>query len=1010
MLFVASSALAQQQSVKINGMVVDVEKTPLVGVNVAIKGASTVVITDDEGRFYLDVPDKASALVFSYVGFESQEIVVGNQINFYIILRESMETLNEVIATGYGAQKRVSIAGAITTIEPQKLRVGTTRSVANNLAGQLAGIIAVRQSGEPGYDDSQFWIRGISSFAGHTTPLVLVDGIERNLNDLDPAEIESFSLLKDASATAMYGVRGANGIIIINTKRGTVAAPSITFRLEQSIQTPTKLPKFMNAAEQMTLLNRLAVEEGRQPLYSEDAVNKTATGYDPDLYPDVNWLDAITEDFAYSTRANLSVSGGSPIVRYSMVASYFNEHGIMATDKKLSYDTGTQLDRYNLRANVDLDVTKTTLFRFNIGGYLQHFHKQTASTDEVFNSAFETTPFVHPAVYSDGTIPRAPLRQNPWAETTQTGYARSTSSKLESLFSVEQNLSMLLPGLKARATFSFDTWTSGTLERRKIPTYCAPSTGRDMEGNLIHGQPLNDDGTEFLGHSNSSVYGNNSIYFEAALSYGQTFAERHTVDALFLYNQRSYDDGGIQPYRNQGIAGRLSYTYNRRYIGEFNFGYNGSENFAKGQRFGFFPSVALGWYLSEEPFMEPVRSLFNKIKFRGSIGKVGNDKIGEDNRRFAYLTTINSGTDGYNWGYTGNFWRQGIKEGEVGVSNLTWETVTKMNIGFELGLWNAIDLQVDVFKEYRSNIFMQRETIPAQAGFISLPWANYGKVENQGIDVSLFANKQFGKDFFVSVRGTFTYAKNEITECDEPETVIGTYRSRTGTSVNTLQGLVAERLYTAGDFDASGNLISGIPIPEIAAKVRPGDIKYIDRNDDGFINALDGGYIDGTEIPRMVLGFGANMNWKNIDFGFFFQGVGDAWRIIGGNSYFIPGGGQGALGNAYDTYTDAWTEENPSQDVFWPRLSYSESINNTVASTWWKKDMSFLRLKTVELGYSLPEKISRKIHLQTIRFYISGNNLCYFSKFKLWDPELNTNTGLKYPGMKSIMLGINLHF
>jgi TonB-linked SusC/RagA family outer membrane protein len=1005
----ALPSAAQQPSIKINGVVVDVERAPLAGVNVAVKGTSTVAITDEEGRFYLDVPDKAAVLLFSYIGFEAQEIPVGNQINFHVILQESMETLNEVVATGYGTQKRLSIVGSVTTIEPQKLQVGTTRSLANNLAGQLAGVIAVRQTGQPGHDDSQFWIRGISSFAGSTTPLVLVDGIERNLNDLDPAEIESFSILKDASATAMYGVRGANGVIIINTKRGAVAAPSISFRIEQSIQTPTKLPKFLGAADQMSLLNRLAEEEGRPHLYSDDAIYKTATGFDPDLYPDVNWLDAVTNDYAYNTRANLTVSGGSQVLRYAMVASYFSEHGIMATDKSLPYNTGTKLDRYNLRANVDLDVTKTTLLRFNIGGYLQHHRRQTESTEEIFNNAFEITPFVHPAVYSDGTIPKETLRTNPWAKTTQSGYTKYADSKLESLFSVEQNLKMLLPGLRAKVVFSFDTYNSSSVERKKIPTFYAPSTGRDMEGNLIHGQPLNDDGTESLGHSNSGSYGNNSTYLETTVTYGQTFAEKHAVDALLLYNQRSYDDGGIQPYRNQGIAGRLSYTYDRRYIGEFNFGYNGSENFAKGQRFGFFPSVALGWYVSEEQFMNVLKKHFSKLKFRGSIGKVGNDKIGGD-RRFAYISTINSSTDGYNWGYTGNFERQGVKEGDVGVGNLTWETVTKLNVGVELGLWDAIDLQVDVFREWRENIFMQRQTIPAQAGFIALPWANYGKVNNQGIDLSLFVNKQFTRDFFVSFRGTFTYANSEIIECDEPASVVGTHRSRTGTSVNTLTGLYAERLFTDDDFDAFGNLKDGIPLPELGNTVRPGDIKYIDMNNDGFINELDGGYIGGTEIPKIVYGFGANMNWKDFDFGFFFQGVADAYRVIGGSSYFIPGGGQGALGNTYDTYTDAWSVENPSQDVFWPRLSYSENLNNKWPSTWWKKDMSFLRLKTVELGYTLPGKVAKKIGAQSVRIYISGNDLFYFSKFKLWDPELGTNDGLKYPGMRSVMLGLNLHF
>ena len=841
-------------------------------------------------------------------------------------------------------------------------------------------------------------------FSGNTSPLVLVDGVERSLNDIDPAEIESFSVLKDASASAMYGVRGANGVILINTKRGSVSAPSVNLRVEQSIQAPTKLPQFIGAAEYMSLLNTLQSDPNKR-LFTKDQILKTYYGYDKDLYPDVDWIDAITKDYANSTRANLTVSGGTEILRYSLTASLYHENGIMGSDKTLPYDTQSKLNRYNIRANVDLDLTKTTLLRFNVGGYLQNLRKSRSSTDELFQAAFETPPFVHPAVYSDGTIPRVSnTRKNPWAMNTQNGYYRGGKSKLESLFSLEQNLKMITPGLKMKVTFAFDTYNENFVTRGKEPDYYSVAKSRNDEGELVHS--ILSYGSEFLDHSSNANYGNQSTYLEAAVTYNRTF-DKHALDALFLYNQRSYDWGDVQPNRTQGIAGRLSYTFDRRYISEFNFGYNGSENFAKGKRFGFFPSVAIGWLISEESFMRNLQEDITKLKLRASVGSVGNDNIG--GRRFAYITTINSNSSGYHFGYTDSNYYTGIQEGEVGVSDLTWEKALKMNIGLELGLWNELDVQLDFFKEKRTSIFMQRSTIPTQAGFVSNPYANYGKVNNQGYDLSVTYNKRFNDDWAMSLRGTVTYAKNEILEKDEPESVKGTYRSITGRSINTLWGLQAERLFTEDDF-INGELKPGIPKPELGTEVRPGDIKYVDMNDDGVITEADEGYIGGTKDPRMVYGFGGNLNYKQWDFSFFFQGSADAYRVIGGSDYFIPGSGQGVLGNVYDNYTDCWTEKNPSQDVFWPRLSESTNTNNNRASTWWKKDMSFLRLKSIELGYSIPQSVTRKIHAKSIRFFVSGNNLFYLSKFKLWDPELDTVDGLKYPSMRSLMVGFDLNF
>lgn len=997
----------QVKGIHISGTITDKDKNPLPGVNVRVmkEGNSTGVVTDLDGHFYLNVPDKNSVIEISYIGFKSQQWKVGSKINFDVILEEDVEALDEVVVTGYGSQKKMSVIGSIETLQPKKLQVGSTRSLSNNLAGQIAGVIAVQRSGEPGYDSSNFWIRGIASFSGGQSPLVLVDGIERDLNNLDPAEIESFSVLKDASASAMYGVRGANGVIVINTKRGKIGAPTVNIRVEHSISEPTKLPEFIGAADYMELLNEIKEDKTHLP-YTQEQINRTRSGYDRELYPDVNWLDEITRDYAYSTRANLTVSGGSDFLRYSLVGSYFGEKGIMETDKTLPYDTGTKLTRYNLRANVDLDVTKTTVLRVNVGGFLQTLRKQSTATDEVFSSAFRTAPFVHPVRYSDGTIPVVANRENPWAKLTQYGYGVTTASQIQSLFAVEQNLKMITPGLKAKVTFSFDRWNSSTMTRKKNPTYYNVATGRDIEGNLIHS--ILSYGDESLGHSNSGEYGNSRVYFEGTLLYNRTFG-KHDIDALFLYNQQSYDNGSVQPYRKQGIAGRLSYTFDSRYVAEVNFGYNGSENFAKGKRFGFFPSVAVGWLVSEEPFMEPFRNTLSKLKLRGSLGKVGNDDIG--GRRFAYLTTLNTDAGKYNWGDTGQIERRGISEGEIGVENLTWETALKTNLGVEVGLWNELELQVDIFREKRTNIFMQRKVIPSQTGFLTNPWANFGEVTNRGVEFSLSYNKQINKNWFVGFRSNFTYAINRVDEYDEPTSVLGTYKALTGRSLNTLWGLQAERLFTEDDFDSNGNLKFGIPTQEVgAAKVRPGDIKYKDMDGDGIITDADEGYIGGTVDPRIVYGFGGNVNYKNWDLNFFFQGTGDTYRIIGGTTYFIPGSGQALQGNVYSNYNDRWTEDNQSQNVFWPRLSEDPNKQNYRASTWWKKNMRFLRLKTLELGYTLPKRLTDKIHSKSIRFYVSGNNLFCLSPFKLWDPELNTGDGLQYPAMRSFMLGVDLNF
>ena len=993
----------QKKNKMVRGHIVDDHGEPIVGAVVRVKGTTRGVSTDIDGNFQIEA-SHSDQLDVTYIGFQTQNVKVDDNVNYDIRMAEDKKQIEEVVVTAYGSgQKKASVVGSIETLDPGKLQAGSTRSLSNNLAGQVAGVIAVQRSGEPGYDNSNFWIRGISTFSGNQNPLVLIDGVERDLNNIDPAEIESFSVLKDASASAMYGVRGANGVIIITTKRGKVGKPTTDIRVERAISKPTRLPDFLDGPARMRLRNELQTDK-TYPYYSDEDIRRTEVGYDPDLYPNINWIDAVTNDYAYNTRANVTVNGGSDFLRYALIASWYNENGIITRDKSKDYDTSILLNRYNVRANVDVDLTKTTLLRLNIGGYLQERRGPSNSVNQGLYYAMTETPIAYPPIYSDGTVPRRAITgtySNPWGYLTQFGKSETKESQIQALVSLEQKLDMITKGLKLKASFAFDSYQWVARYRKVNPTTYAPATGRDAFGNLIH--EVLDAGDESMSFSTASNYGNRRTYIELGATYQRTFGQ-HDIDALLLYNQQSYDPGSYQSYRKQGMAGRLSYTFGGKYVAEFNFGYNGSENFAKGHRFGFFPSGAIGWLPSEEKFWSPMSKYVNKLKFRASYGKVGNDDIG--GRRFAYITTVNTSAGSYLFGEKYDVAYGGLTDGQVGVPNLTWETAWKQNYGVELGLLNMLELHLDYFIETRSNIFMQRRTTPGLLGFAEDPWANYGKVRNKGYEATLNFNHHFGKDFFLNLRASYSYARNKILEIDEPAAKKGTYRAQTGHSMNEFYGLVAERLYEASDFDENGKLLDGIPKPELGNDVNPGDIKYADLNNDGIVNSEDCKYLGHTSDPRGIYGFGASMSYKNLDFSFFFQGNYDTWNMLHGD-LMISGID---THNFYSNASDRWTEQNPSQNVFYPRAYENVHLNNTTASTWWLKRQDMCRLKTVELGYSLPKSWLERIHVQSTRFFVSGNNLLLLSGWKLWDPELNSNTGTVYPPMKSVLFGVELTF
>jgi TonB-linked SusC/RagA family outer membrane protein len=1033
-LLCLSLPVAAQTTIKVNGTVLAGEADPLPGATVAVKGSTRAVLTDVEGNYTIEVPNRRTVLVFSFIGFATQEIVVGDQNNIDVTLTEEANTLDEVVVSAFGSQRKVSIVGAITSVRPEALQAGVARSVSNNLAGQLAGVIGIQRSGEVGKDQSDIWVRGMNTFVGadlmdrrtqakFTKPLVLVDGIERSgsLNDMDPAEIESFSILKDASATAMYGVRGANGVILINTKRGVVGKPRISVRTEYAISQPTQFPEFLSAVPYMETMNKIRTENGLTPFYDSEVIEKTRNRYDPELYPDTDWIDTISNDFASSSRTNISITGGSEVLRYALVASYLHEDGIIANDPNQEWDSSLRLNRYNIRSNVDVNITKTTLARVNIGGYLQDRKGPAWGLDGIYYVAFRTPPTM-PVVYNDGKLPRSNNSDNPWAILTQRGYGRNFQSSVESLFSIEQDFKFLLPGLKLKASFSFDNYSDGYVHRFKEPTYYFVATERDDFGNVVTGEPYTV-GPEDLGNQTKVEFGYNTTYMEANLSYTNTFGE-HYVDAMLLLNRREYSDIDPIPFRNQGMAGRLSYNYGRRYVAEFNFGYNGSENLSKDKRYGFFPSIAAGWVLSEEPFMESVKNILNMVKIRGSYGLVGNDQI--VGRRFAYLATIDKGLidengtlkerlPGYSFGETANRSYSGLQEGDFATPELRWETVAKTNVGVDLGLYNCFNLQADFFYERRYDIFMQRVTAtPSEAGIVSAIYANYGVVVNRGIDLTIDYGRRFGTDWEVMFRGTFTYAKNKILEQDEAAATLGTWRSTTGHPVGTYTGFVAEGLYTYDDFDANGNLKEGLPRVTISAEggaVQPGDIKFKDMDGNGIIDWNDRGPLDDrTREPKLVYGFGWTVRYKNLDFSAFFQGIGDSYILFGHRDmYFFPGGGEGLIGNILTNVDDRWTPENPRQDAFYPRLSWGMHRLNSYDSTWWLKNVSYLRMRNIEIGYTLPQKLLSKVQIKSARIFIGGNNLLTFSGFKFWDPEIGDQAA-DYPPMKSIQLGIDVTF
>ncbi|MRG48276.1 SusC/RagA family TonB-linked outer membrane protein [Chitinophaga sp. SYP-B3965] len=989
---------------KVSGTVRDKIGGIIIGVNIRVPGTQTGTTTNVEGFYSIEV-EPTDTLEFSFIGYESQRISVRNRMDLNVILEPKEGGLNEVVVVGFGVQKKVSLVGAQSTIKPSELKL-PGRSLMNALGGRLAGIVSVQRSGEPGYDGADIYIRGISTYASSPQgPLVIVDGVPgRNINDIDPEDIETFTILKDASATAVYGTRGANGVIIVNTKAGKIGKPSINFELNQAATRFTQLPKFVDAPNFMRMYNEGLQMRGRTPLYTEETIKKHETGEDPDLYPNVDWFDIVFNKWALNRKALLNVRGGSEFATYYISAGYYSETGMLKRDKIQSYNSSIKLDRFNFTTNVDVNVTKTTKIELGVNGYIINSNYPGIATNGLFNLAAQVPPHMIPPRYSNGLWPEidnggfpSPLR-----DLTQSGYATEYRNSVRSNIRLKQNLDFLVKGLNFTTMFAFDSYSWNNLNRKRgVQTYFAE--GRNPDSSLI--TRIVEPGSNVLGYEGSRG-GNRSFYTETALNYSNTFG-KHEVSALALFNQSDYINGDATdlvasiPFRIRGFSGRATYGYGNRYFVEGNFGYNGAENFTPKRRYGFFPSFGVGWVVSNEAFFDPYKNAISYLKFRYTYGLTGNSNTGN---RFLFLTRINT-AGGFTFGNPGSqVSYNGYEEGLAG-SEVSWETGKRQNLGIEIKvLKDRLSLIVDLFKEHRTGILLRQLDVPYSSGYTAanLPYGNVGIAANKGIDITLEYNHEFNKDYRIGFRGNFNYNKN-LAIADGLPPWQYPWLNRTGHTISQRFGYVA-----LGLFADSAEILRS---PTQAGDVRPGDIKYEDLNGDGLINSFDTKAIGYGDVPRILYGLNLSAGIKRFDLFMFWQGAAmvDFMYSAGhGTNPFYEGP---TIGNLYTQALDRWTPDNPNPRPFYPRMSTrQDNTTNYYESTWWVKRADYIRLKEVMIGYNFGVRSLQRFGVKNLRVYLQATNVLTFSPWKIWDPELTEGRGYRYPQLSAYNFGIRFNF
>jgi TonB-linked SusC/RagA family outer membrane protein len=987
-------------------------------------------MTDEKGFYSLKVPANGT-LIFSFIGYKKQEIDIKGDNVLNVTLKSESSSMDEVAVVAYGTQKKSSMVSAITTVDPKTL-TGPTSNLTTMLAGNVAGMIAFQRSGEPGADNASFFIRGITTFGtGNVNPLILIDGMEVQPTDLarlQPDDIAGFSILKDATAASLYGARGANGVILVTTKTGQEGKSRFYIRGENSVSSNTRNFKLADNISYMNLSNEAVTTRDPtlpQP-YSQEKIANTQAHVDPYLYPSNNWIQQLIRNNTDNQRYNMNISGGSKNVTYYVSGTYNVDNGVLKVDHRNNFNNNIRLANYEIRSDVSLQLTPTTQAIIRSSGQFDGYTGPIGGGGAIFNNALLANPVSFPAVFPASFAPDllhplfgsafaqgSSLYDNPYADMVS-GYEQYSNSTMVAQLELKQDLRFILPGLNTRLMTYTNRYSHWDASRSYNPFYYSYSLEPGQKiGSLT---PLNTDGTEYLGYGEGGKDVTVTNYLEWAANYSHNFAVKHSVSGMLigiLYSSEQGNSGSLDgslPHRNEGVSGRFTYGYDSRYMAEFNFGYNGSERFAANHRFGFFPSIGIGYNISNESFFSPLKEVFTRLKLRATYGLVGNDQIGDANDRFFYLSDVNlsdaSRTQyfGVNYGYS----QPGMTVNRDANPDVTWEKAYKTNLGLEGRLFNLLNVDLNFYHELRTNILMQRANLPTTMGLSYQPLANAGKASSKGFEAELNMQKTFTKSTWLTVRGTFTYATNRLLVNEDPK-YPESYANKVGHPIDQQWGLIAERLFV-DDAEVANSPSQPWGI------VRGGDIKYHDINHDGQITGEgDAVPIGMPTTPEITFGFGFTVGYKHWEFSTFWEGNARTSIFVAPSSiqpFNLNSNSAGMIqenGLLKVIAQSHWSESNQNLYAFWPRLSTVDEQNNEWFSTWWMHDGTFMRLKSAELAYNFAPSLLHHLKLSSARLYCNGLNLFALSAFKLWDPEMGGN-GLGYPVQRVFNTGLQLTF
>ena len=998
--------MAQQgNQFTVTGVVVDNQNVALPGVTVLIQNTSHGSITDVDGRYTISVPNERSVLVYSFIGYQTVEEVVGNRRVIDITLQEAVTELEEMVVIGYGQQKKESVVAAISTINATGLKQTPTSNLGVALAGRLPGLTVIQRSGVPGGESMEFYIRGRSTINGQQ-PLTLVDGVERDFQALDPREVESITVLKDASATAIYGVRGANGVIMVTTRRGKSGKPLIDVTMEQAWQSPTRLPDMVSAYDYALLRNQVETQNNREPIYNDYALERYRLGDQQALYPTRDFVNEFIRDYSPLQKMNVNISGGTDIMRYFTTVGYLYQEGVFETEKfqEYDYDPQSKANRVNFRSNFDIDITDKLRMFLNLSGFMQKkndpvivpnnaaYLNDVSGYSIVIGSLLQTPSNYHNDITPDGEVLTNSLKGGninnvPYGMLNRTGFRNTQTNQITATLGVKQSLDFLLKGLSARVIASYDAFSSNQqVRQRTFQLYEAVEDPSVPDS--VRYEPTGTNTNTPLSDSQYQTF-NNLFNVDASLNYAQTF-DIHDVTAMILFNRYQRVVNIQLPFNYIGLVGRATYSYDRKYLAEVNFGYNGSEQFAPGKKIGFFPSLSVGWVPTEEDFMQSSGDWLDFLKLRASFGQVGNDNM--NGSRFAFLT----------------LW-SGSYESQIGNTQLQWEKANKFNVGMESRFLGNFGLDADIFYERRNNILIAADGLVPTGVFGTggvhvsgiIPKINAGVIDNRGFELTATYQNQFNRDSYLDIRVNGAFNRNEIINLSEvllPEDYAYRLRS-TGFRLGQHFGYE-----TAGFFNTEQDLIDWYDQSELGANPKLGDLKYKDQNGDGILNEKDMVPIGDPEIPEWTFGAGLSYQYKNFDFSMMWQGV-------AARSYLLTGQKIWETYNFNEWHKEAWSIDryNSGKKITYPRLEPGSNASKLPADFWYA-DGSYIRLKNVEIGYTLPKSISTLIGASSLRIYTNGLNLLTFDNYpvKYQDPEQSSE--LIYPVFKTVNFGLNLMF